>query len=67
MAVDVSEMVAKFMGVSGRYRHGFQDAISLRCLMGKCYALLRMRTLSISYAEGLRVISCRKVECDKSS
>jgi hypothetical protein len=35
--------------------------------VGACYALLRMRTLSISYAEGFHVISSRKVEYDKSS
>jgi hypothetical protein len=28
--------------------------------MGKCYALLRMRPLSISRAEGFVVISCGK-------
>jgi hypothetical protein len=27
-------------------------------LSNRCYALLRIRTLSISYAEGFRVISC---------
>jgi hypothetical protein len=31
-----------------------------------CYALLRMRPLWISCAEGFVVISCGKVECDKS-
>jgi hypothetical protein len=40
------------LGVSRRHRHGANDAISLRVLMGKSYALLRMRTLSISNAEG---------------
>jgi hypothetical protein len=43
-------------GVSRRYRHGAQDAISLRVLMRKCYVLLSMRPLSISYAEGFLVI-----------
>jgi hypothetical protein len=33
--------------------------------MGKCYALLRMRPLSISHAEDFFVISCGKVEYDK--
>jgi hypothetical protein len=32
-----------------------------------CYALLRMRPLSISCAEGCVVISCGKVDYDKSS
>jgi hypothetical protein len=32
-----------------------------------CYALLRMKPLLISYAEGFLVISCGKVEYDKSS
>jgi hypothetical protein len=31
-----------------------------------CYALLRMRALSISSAEGFVVISCGKVDYDKS-
>jgi hypothetical protein len=35
--------------------------------MGKFNALLRIRTLSISYAEGFLVMSCAKVEYDKSS
>jgi hypothetical protein len=30
--------------------------------MRKCYALLRMRTLSILCAEGFLVISCGKVD-----
>jgi hypothetical protein len=30
-----------------------------------CYALLRMRPLSTSYAEGILVFSCGKVEYDK--
>jgi hypothetical protein len=34
--------------------------------MGKCYALLEMRPLSISCAEGFVVISCGKVDYDKS-
>jgi hypothetical protein len=33
----------------------------------KCYALLRMRPLSISCAEGFVVNSCGKVDCDKSA
>jgi hypothetical protein len=36
----------------------------LRVLMGKCYALLRMRPLSISWAECSVVISCGKVDYD---
>jgi hypothetical protein len=32
-----------------------------------CSALIRMSPLSMSYAEGFLVISCRKVEYDKSS
>jgi hypothetical protein len=32
-----------------------------------CYALLRMRTMSISYAKGCRDISCGNIEYDKSS
>jgi hypothetical protein len=56
----------KVKGVSRRHRHGLRDAFSLRVLMGKCYALLRMRTLSISFAEGFLVISCGNVEYDKS-
>jgi hypothetical protein len=47
-------------------RHSAQDAISLRILMGKCYAFLRMRPLSISNAEDFRAIFCGKVEYDKS-
>jgi hypothetical protein len=35
--------------------------------IGECYALLRMRPLPIAYLEGLHVISCKKVEYDKSS
>jgi hypothetical protein len=54
-------------GVSGRYSHGAQEAISLRFLMRECYALLRMRNLSILYAERFHVISCGKAEYDKSS
>jgi hypothetical protein len=38
----------------------------LRVPMGKCYALLRMRPLSISWAESSVVISCGKVDYDKS-
>jgi hypothetical protein len=53
-------------GVSRGHKHGAQDAISLRVLIGKCYALLRMKTLSISCAEGFVVISCGKVDYDKS-
>jgi hypothetical protein len=34
---------------------------------GWCGALLSVRTLSISYAEGFLVISCVKVSYDKSS
>jgi hypothetical protein len=32
----------------------------------KCYALLRMRPLSISCAEGFVIISCGQVDYDKS-
>jgi hypothetical protein len=53
-------------GVSRVRRHGAQDAFSLRDLMGKCYALLRMRPLSLSCAEGFVVIFCRKVDYEKS-
>jgi Chromo (CHRromatin Organisation MOdifier) domain len=51
MAVDVPEMVAKFIESHENIDKVRQDAISLRALMGKCYAFLRMRTLSISCAE----------------
>jgi hypothetical protein len=34
--------------------------------MGKYYALIRMEPLSISCAEDFVVISCRKVDYDKS-
>jgi hypothetical protein len=37
-----------------------------RCLANRCYALLRMRPLSISCAEGCVEISCGKVDDDKS-
>jgi hypothetical protein len=52
--------------VSRGHIHGPQDAISLRVLMGKCYALLRIRLLSIAFAEGFVVISFGKVDYDKS-
>jgi hypothetical protein len=42
---------------SDRHGHGTQDTIFLRALMGKYYALLRMRPLSISCAEGFLLIS----------
>jgi hypothetical protein len=66
MAVDVPDVVAKFME-----SHEDIDAVRemrslLRILMGKCYALLRMRPLSISWAECSVVISCGKVDYDKS-
>jgi hypothetical protein len=38
----------------------------LRVLPGKCYALQRMRPLSISCAQGFVVISCENVDFDKS-
>jgi hypothetical protein len=38
----------------------------LRALMGKCHALLRVKSLSISCAESFVVISCGKVVFDKS-
>jgi hypothetical protein len=38
-----------------------------RLTEGPCYALIRMRTLSVSNTEGCLVISCKKVEYDKSS
>jgi hypothetical protein len=53
-------------GVARGHRRGARDAISLRVLMGKCYAFLRMRPLSISWAECSVVISCGKVDYDKS-
>jgi hypothetical protein len=78
MAVDVPDMVAKVME-SHEDIDTVQDAISLRALMGKCYALLRMRALmgkcyallrmkplSIACSEGFVVISCGKVDYDKS-
>jgi hypothetical protein len=37
------------------------------CGKGRCYAMLRMRPLSISCAESCVVISCGKVDYDKSS
>jgi hypothetical protein len=57
MAVDVPDMVAKFME-----SHEDIDTV----LMGMCYALLRMRPLSISCAEGCVVVSCGKDDYDKS-
>jgi hypothetical protein len=66
MAVNVPDMVAKFMESHEDIDHGAQDEISLRALMGKCYALLRMRPLSISCAEDFVVVSCGKVDYDKS-
>jgi hypothetical protein len=38
----------------------------LKFMRDKCYALLRMRPLSIPYAECSVVISCGKVDYDKS-
>jgi hypothetical protein len=52
--------------VSQGHRHGAKDAIYLGALMGKFYALLRMRPLSIYCAEGFLVISRGKVDYDKS-
>jgi hypothetical protein len=52
--------------VSRGHRRGARDAIPLRVLMGKCCALLRMRPLSIPCAERSVVISCGKVDYDKS-
>jgi hypothetical protein len=66
MVMNVPDMVTKVHEVSRGHEHGAQDAISLRVLMGKCCALLRMRPLSISCAEGSVVISCEKVDYDKS-
>jgi hypothetical protein len=43
------------------------DGVNVTSIALVCYAVLRMRTLSISYAEHLLVISCGKVESDKSS
>jgi mannosyltransferase OCH1-like enzyme len=56
MAVGVPEMVVKL-------KESQVDTV----LMRNCYALLRMRPLSISYAEGFRIISCGKIEYDKFS
>jgi hypothetical protein len=56
MAVDVPEILTKFIEF-----HDDPDMVS------KFYALLRMTTLSISYADGLPAFSCRNVEYDKSS
>jgi Chromo (CHRromatin Organisation MOdifier) domain len=66
MAVDVPDMVAKFLE-----SHEDIDAVRemrslFRVLMGKCYALLRMRPLLNSWAECSVVISCGKVDYDKS-
>jgi hypothetical protein len=66
MAVDVSDFVCEVHEVARRHRRGARDAISLRVLMGKCYALLRLRPLSISWAECSVVISCGKVNYDIS-
>jgi hypothetical protein len=49
-------------GIDGGWLVGCLDS-SLRV---PCYALLRMRPLSISCAEGFVVISCGKVDYDKS-
>jgi hypothetical protein len=40
--------------------------IEQRLLAGACYALLRMRSLPISWAEYSVVVSCGKVDYDKS-
>jgi hypothetical protein len=66
MAVDVPDMVAKFMESHEDIDAVREIAISLRVLIRKCYALLRMRSLSISCAESCVVISCGKVDYDKS-
>jgi hypothetical protein len=52
--------------VARGHRRGARDAISLRVLMGKCYAMIRMRPLLISCAECSVVFSCGKVDYDKS-
>jgi Chromo (CHRromatin Organisation MOdifier) domain len=66
MAVDVPDMAAKFMESHEDIDVVREIAISLRVLMGKCYALLSMRPLSISWAECSVEISCGKVDYDKS-
>jgi hypothetical protein len=66
MAVDVPEMVKNFMK-SQDDTDMVRTMRFLTGLIGKCYALLRMRAVSISYAEVFLVISCGKVEYDKSS
>jgi hypothetical protein len=53
-------------GVARGHRRSARDAISLSVLMGKCYALLRMRPLLNSWAEYSVVISCGNVHYDKS-
>jgi hypothetical protein len=65
MDVDVPEMMAKFMESHDDTDMVCKDAISLRVLMWKCYALLRVRPLSISYADGFLVFLCGKVKYDK--
>jgi hypothetical protein len=52
-------------GFSRGHGRSARDAFSLKVLTGKCYALLRMRPLSNSWAESCNVISCVKVDYDK--
>jgi hypothetical protein len=66
MAVDVPDMVTKFMESHEDIDTVREMRSLLRVLMGKCYALLRMKPLSISCSEGFVVISCGKVDYDKS-
>jgi hypothetical protein len=73
--VSASETVA--IVVSKGSRLGFSPAATVdltlvlvnappRITFARCYALLRMRPLSNSWAECSVVISCRKVDYDKS-
>jgi hypothetical protein len=43
------------------------DGVNVTPITVVCYELLRMRTLSISYAKDFRMISCGEVEYDRSS
>jgi hypothetical protein len=70
MVLRTQTSVAKFTVT--RLSNAIQSKINSSIAMhyyktGTCYALQRMRTLSISYAEGFHVISCWKIEYDKSS
>jgi hypothetical protein len=54
--------------VESQYLDSVRDKFHLHDFshIGERYELLRMRALSISYAEGFLVISCGKVDYDKS-